>query len=120
VISCRYCMSMTPSGESRGYIGRRELVGALCGAAATWPFAVRAQRPAMSVIGFLNGGSVEGYAHAINGFHQGLKETGYVVGENAAIEYRWALGEYDRLPALAADLVLRQVCRYRRKRHRVR
>ena len=90
-------------------IGRRELLVALGGAAVAWPLAARAQQPAMPVVGLLHSSAPIYFAQMAPAFSQGLREAGYVEGQNVVIDYRWAEGNYDRLPALAKELVDRQV-----------
>jgi len=90
-------------------VRRRDLLALLGGAAAAWPLTARAQQKAMPVVGFLGSASPGPNAPFVAAFHQGLGEIGYVVGQNAAIEYRSAEGDYDRLPRLAANLVGRKV-----------
>jgi putative ABC transport system substrate-binding protein len=87
---------------------RRAFITLLSGAAA-WPLAARAQQPVMPVVGWIHGGSPDAWVPFVSAFRQGLRETGYIEGQNVAVEYRWANEQYNRLPDLVADLVRRRV-----------
>jgi hypothetical protein len=89
-------------------VKRRELI-ALLGGATAWPLAAQAQQQPMPVVGFVNSASPGGYVPMVAAFRQGLKEAGYVEGQNVAVEYRWAEGQYDRVPVIALELVDRRV-----------
>jgi len=95
------------SGMQFGRLKRREFISLVGGAAASWPFGVRAQQPAMPMVGWLGSGSPAGFANDVAAFREGLNGTVFTEGRNVTIEFRWAEGQYDRLPALAADLVQR-------------
>src|SRR5262249_22877934 len=96
-------------GHMAIYIRRRQFVVTLGGAAAMWPLAARAQQPAMPIVGFVEGRSAEATVRQAVAFREALSETGYVEGQNVMVEYHWLDGQYDRLPALMADLVRRRV-----------
>src|SRR5262245_25523381 len=98
-----------PEGHMASYIGRRELLAALGGAAAAWPLVARGQQAAEPVVGLTSAEWPNLLSNRLRACHDGLREAGYVEGRNLAIEYRWAEGRNDRLPALAAELVRRQV-----------
>src|SRR5262245_61355902 len=104
-----FAITMASLGASGAVMRRREFITLLGGSAVAWPIATRAQQPAMPVVGFIHTLSPENVPHFVPAFQQGLKEAGFIEGQNIAVEYRWARGQYNRLPELAADLVSRKV-----------
>src|SRR5262245_19479680 len=98
-----------PEGHMASHIERRKFLATLGGAAAAWPLAARAQQPAIPVIVFLHGASPVAWPDELRGFHRGLKDAGFIEGQNVTIEYRWAEGQNDRLPELAAELLRRGI-----------
>jgi putative ABC transport system substrate-binding protein len=90
-------------------VRRRDFIKVIASSAAAWPLAAYAQKSVVPVVGFINGASAQGYARQLAAFLKGLGAAGYVDGQNVTVEYRWADGQNDRLPAMAADLVHRQV-----------
>src|SRR5215472_6636184 len=107
---CRFDPLRCPVPEPRGEaMGRRQFIKLLGGTATAWPLAAHAEQPAIPVIGYLDSRSPEAVENRLRGFHQGLKEAGYIEGENVTILYRWADDRLDRLPLLAAELVSRSV-----------
>src|SRR5260221_10935209 len=107
--SCMYGSVRGAPSNGRPYRDRRDFITLLGGVAAAWPLTVRAQPAAMPVIGFLSSLGPSDLGLVMPGFHQGLYGVGFVEGRNIAIEYRWAQGDYQRLPAFSADLVNRKV-----------
>src|SRR5262245_9142808 len=98
-----------PEGHMASYIERRKFLATLGGAVVAWPLAARAQRPSIPVIGFLDATTAADTVYRVSAFREGLKEAGFIDGHNVTIVFRWAENKLDRLPALAADLVQRQV-----------